>query len=180
MAMSSPKASEYSLQGILRSEHGTLAIGGTRAVLTTRAAYVLMMKILHEHAPHALNYAFYDMGYRVGEELMGALAGAAGDPERAFRYLVETFKQAGYGDLAVESLDMSLPEAKLAGTNLFEVEVARASGIYRTPRSVDHYSRGMFAGFMSSLVGKEVSCEEVACQFRGDDRCEFVILPFNS
>ncbi|MCL4532025.1 MAG: hypothetical protein M1582_02350, partial [Actinobacteria bacterium] len=98
-------------------------------------------------APHALKYAFYDMGYRVGEELMGALAGAGVDPEAAFRRLVETYKRSGYGNLEVLEFDLSGPEARLAGTDLFEAAVARESGVYRTPRCVDHYSRGMFAGF---------------------------------
>jgi len=48
----------------------------------------------------------------------------------------------------------------------------------RTPRTVDHYSRGMFAGFFSQLLGQEVVCEEMACQAKGDDTCEFVIMPF--
>ncbi len=42
---------------------------------------------------------------------------------------------------------------------------------------MDHYSRGMFAGFMSYLIGREVVCEEMPCEFRGDGACEVVILP---
>ncbi len=155
-----------------------MMLGPVRAVVMTEAAYVFLLKVLHEHAPHALKYAFYDMGYRVGEQLMGVVAGRAEQPERAFRYLVETYRQAGYGDMEVLHFDLEGAEARLAGTNLFEAQVARASGVYRTPRCVDHYSRGMFAGFLSSLLGREVVCEELACQHRGDERCEFVVMPF--
>lgn len=56
--------------------------------------------------------------------------------------------------------------------------MSRGSEIYRTPRAVDHYSRGMFAGLMSGLLGMEVICEELRCEYRGDDACEFTILPF--
>ncbi len=170
---------EYSLQRMLRTERGVLSLGPVRAALTTLSAYVFMIKVLHEHAPHALKYAFYDMGYRVGEDLMNVLAGAAENAEESFIYLVETYKQAGYGNMEVVRFDLSKPEARVAGTNLFETEVARSSGVYRTPRCVDHYSRGMFAGFLSSLLKREVVCEEITCQFRGDERCEFLVLPFS-
>lgn len=178
MARQMKTASEYTIGNILRSEDGVMMLGEARAVLMTEAAYTFMMKVLGEHAPHALKYAFYDMGYRVGEQLMDVLAGSTERPEKAFRYLVETYRQAGFGDMEVLDFDMERSEARLAGTNLFEVQVARASDIYRTPRCVDHYSRGMFAGFLSNLLRREVVCEELACQFRGDERCEFIVMPF--
>lgn len=162
----------------IRSEKGVLTLGPARVVVMTEIAYVFLMKILHEHAPHVIKYAFYDMGYRVGQQLMGALQVDDGDPEAAFRRLVESYKQSGYGNLEVVHFDLAQPEARLAGTDLFETSVATQSGTVRSPRCVDHYSRGMFAGFLSKLLGREVVCEEIACQFRGDARCEFIVLPF--
>ncbi len=162
----------------VQGREGVLTIGTARAVVMTETAYVFLMKILHEHAPHVIKYAFYDMGYQVGKQLMEALQVGNGDPEEAFRGLVENYKLAGYGNLEVVHFDLSLPEARLAGSNLFETGVATKSGVYRTPRCVDHYSRGMFAGFMSSLLDTEVVCEELECQFREDPKCLFVILPF--
>ncbi len=172
-------ASGYSTSKILTAKQGVLSIGAGRAIVTSEAAYVFLMKVLHEHAPHALKYAFYDMGYRVGEDLAAALPQGNPAPEEGFRSLVETYMRSGYGHLEVSQVDFQIPEARLVGTNLFETEVARHSGIYRTPRCVDHYSRGLFAGFMSKLLGREVVCEEISCEYRGDERCEFVVLPFN-
>ncbi len=175
-----PKAEEYSLMESLESKNGRLGLGDSRVVLMTEQAYAFLLQVINEHAPQAIKYAFYDMGYRVGQELMGTLKDRADDPERAFKYFVETFRQAGYGDITVTSFDLSKPEARLRGTNLFESGLAKQSGIYRSPRTVDHYSRGMFAGFMSVLLGREVVCEEMACEFRGDGACEFIILPFST
>ena len=180
MSGETPRPAEYALEPLMKSENGRFTLGPVRAVVTTQAAYVFMMEVLHEHAPHALKYAFYDMGYRVGEDLMSAIPVSGRDPEEAFRHLVETYKQAGYGKLEVLEFDLNRPEARLVGTDLFETAVAGESGVYRTPRCVDHYSRGMFAGFMSNLLGREVVCEEIACQYRGDARCEFLILPFDA
>ncbi|MGE5620009.1 MAG: V4R domain-containing protein [Sphingomonadaceae bacterium] len=162
----------------IRSLEGTLTVESVRSVAMTEAAYVFLMRVLHEHAPHVIRYAFYDMGFRVGEQLMAAYPVGVAGPERAFRQLVDNYKLMGYGDLEVVHFDLREPEARLTGTNLFETAVAIRSGVYRTPRCVDHYSRGMFAGFLSKLLDREVVCEEVACQFRGDERCEFVVLPF--
>lgn len=162
----------------LRTIEGVLTIGTARAVAMSEVAYVFLMRVLHEHAPHVIRYAFYDMGYQVGQRLMADLQVGDGDPEASFRRLVESYRRWGYGNLEVLHFDLSLPEARLAGTNLFETSVASKSDIFRTPRCVDHYSRGMFAGFMSSLLNREVVCEETACQFRGDPSCEFVVLPF--
>lgn len=173
-----PRADEYRLMDILKSEHGVLTLGQGRVILVTEMAYTFLMRVIYENAPEIVKHAFYDMGYRSGEQLMGTLSDRSQDPERAFRYFVETYRQAGYGNIQVTAFDLGRQEAALRGTNLFETKVAREAGIYRSPRSVDHYSRGMFAGFMSGLLGKEVICEELACQFRGDEACEFVILPF--
>ncbi len=166
----------YSIENALRSENGVLTMGGARAVVMTEAAYVFLMKVLYEHAPHTIKYAFYDMGYRVGEQLMVSLQKEDEDPEGDFRFLVETYRQSGYGDLEVTYFDLREPQARLSGTDLFEVAVAREASVYRTPRCVCHYSRGMFAGFMSRLLRREVICEEVACRYRGEERCEFVVL----
>jgi len=159
-------------------QKGVLELRGGRVIVMTERAYILLLQVMYEHAPHVLKYAFYDMGYRAGIDMRAALAERADDPERVFEGFVEQYTQAGYGNLEITHFDLAAPEARLSGTALFEAGLAPKAGIYRTPRVVDHYSRGMLAGFMSELLKREVVCEEVACQFRGDPRCEFVILPF--
>ncbi len=178
MAKDRDEKLERPSQELARTTAGVMTIGGARAVVMTDAAQVFLMRTIHEHAPHIIKYAFYDMGYEVGRQLMDVLKSDGDDPETSFRRLVENYRQMGYGELEVAHFDLKGPEARLVGRGLFETVVARQAGIFRTPRSVDHYSRGMFAGFLSSLLGREVVCEEVACQFRGDANCEFVVLPF--
>ncbi len=183
-ALSSPQAARKDKPRTASSDlglsyaRGVLELRGGRVIVMTEAAYVLLLQVLHEHAPHTLKYAFYDMGYRAGIDIMAALEIAEGHEEMALRRFVEQFTQAGYGAIEITHLDLSTPEVRLQGDNLFEAGLAPTAGIYRTPRAVDHYSRGMFAGFVSELLKREVVCEEVACQFRGDPHCEFVVLPF--
>jgi predicted hydrocarbon binding protein len=180
MASDTPAARDYSALGVLKSDAGELLLGSARVILMTEQAYVFLLKAIHEQAPQIVKHAFYDMGYRTGEQLIETLKTQATDPDRAFRDLVETYRRAGYGNLEVVSLDLAKPEAVLRGTNLFEAGLAGKAGIYRSERAVDHYSRGILAGFVSGLVGKEVVCEEMACQFRGDAECEFVVMPFQT
>lgn len=173
-----PSAEQYPLPESLRSEDGVLMLGQARVILMTESAYNLMLQVIHEHAPHIVKYAFYDMGYRAGQQLVESLKARADDPEKAFRHFVETYQQAGYGNIEVTSFDLEKLEVTLRGTKLFESGLAQEAGIYRSPRTVDHYSRGMLAGFLSALLSREVVCEEMACEFRGDGACEFVILPY--
>jgi predicted hydrocarbon binding protein len=157
---------------------GNLTLRGVRSVVVPLPAFTFLLQIINEHAPEVVKYAFYDMGYRAGLELMESLGELRSDPEAAFRALVHDYQQMGYGQLEIADLDLSKPEARLLGRNLFETDMAAAAGIYRSPRSASHYTRGMFAGFMSGLLGREVVCEEVQAEFRGDSASEFIVMPF--
>jgi predicted hydrocarbon binding protein len=161
-----------------RAGEGILSLRDVRVAVFPLQSFTFLMEVIHEHSPEMLKYALYDMGYRAGFALMQALGDVSRDKDDAFRALVENYRRMGYGDLEVVSLDLGKPEAVLRGTNLIETAMARESGVYRTPRAASHYTRGMFAGFMSSLLGAEVICEEVKAEFRGDGASEFVILPF--
>jgi len=37
------------------------------------------------------------------------------------------------------------------------------------------FVRGFLVGSARTLLGREVGCDEVACRFRGDDHCEFLV-----
>ncbi len=158
-------------------EDGLLRIGPARAVLLSESAFIFLQRVIHEQMPELVKFGFYEMGFRAGIDLSNE-AGKGREPEEAFRRSVEAYRAAGYGDIEVVSFNLEGPEIRLRGRNLFESSAARQSGIYLTHRAVDHYSRGMFAGLASQLLGREVICEEMSCQFRGEDACEFTIVPF--
>lgn len=159
------------------TESGRLRVGSARAVLLSESAFAYLQRVIHEQMPELVKYGFYEMGFRSGIDLSKE-AGDSRDTEEAFRRSVEAYRAAGYGDIEVVSFDLEGPEIVLRGRNLFESSAARQSGIHLTRRAVDHYSRGMFAGLASQLLGREVICEEMKCEFRGDNVCEFTIVPF--
>ncbi len=170
-------ARAYRLGEVLELTGGQIRVGPVRAVLLTESAFVFLQRVVHEQMPELVKYGFYEMGFRAGLDLSKETRRAR-DKESGFRLAVESYRQAGYGDVEVISYDLDKPEIRLAGHSLIEASAALQSGIYLTPRSVDHYSRGLFAGLVSELLGKEVICEELKCEFRGDGACEFTILPF--
>lgn len=176
--MEQKRRETHFLEDILTSAEGVLRVGEKRAVVMTGAAFSLLQQVIHENMPELLIYGFYEVGYRAGRDLAESARQGGESPEDAFRHLVETYRQAGYGDIELLSLDLEKPAAVLRGKDLLESAAASASGIHRSPRAVDHYTRGMFAGLLSELLGKEVICEEVACQFRGDEACVFHVLPY--
>jgi len=135
---------------LLRSEGGELRIGETRAVLLTESAFVFLQRVIHEQMPELLKAGFYDMGYRAGLDLARTAEGLAAEPEEAFRHMVETYQQAGFGKIEVLEFDLAQPVARLRGTNLIESAAAEQSGIYLTPRAVDplharHLRRALLA-----------------------------------
>lgn len=171
-------AEEFRMGDVLKLSGTEIRVGQARAVLLTESAFVFLQRVIHEHMPELIKYGFYEMGFRAGMDI-AKQARRARDRESAFRFAIETYRQAGYGDIEVVSYELEKPEIRLRGHDLLESSAARRSGVYRTPRAVDHYSRGVFAGAISELLGKEVICEEMKCEFRGDNSCEFTILPFS-
>lgn len=171
-------AEEHRLIDIISTKDGVLQVGSSRMILLSAKAYVYLVQSVYEHAPHATKFLLYNVGYRAGQEFMGSIHGMASDKADLMRYAVKTFEQAGYGDFELMEFDLQRPYVRIRGKNLFEASLAEEMGVYRSPRAVDHYSRGMFAGFFSQLLGQEVVCEEMECRARGDDACEFVIMPF--
>lgn len=160
-----------------RAATDQLRVGSVRAVLLSESAFAYLQRVIHEQMPELVKYGFYEMGFRSGIDLSKE-AGRGQDPEEAFRRSVDAYRAAGYGEIEVVSFEVEGPEIVLRGRKLFESSAARQSGIYLTRRAVDHYSRGIFAGLASQLLGREVICEEMKCEFRGDDACEFTVVPF--
>jgi len=114
-----------------------------------------------------VKYGFYEMGCRAGIDVAETTRKLGSNEEEAFRHSVETYRQADYDDIQVVQFDPAKPEALLRGHKLLESAAANKSGIYRTPRAVDHHDRGMFAGLFSQLLGREVIREFVVLPLAG-------------
>lgn len=171
---------DYRLMDVIDTKEGILTVGPARKMLFSAQAYIYLVRSIYQHAPHAVKYLLYDVGYQTGLQYMSSLANLSVDMETLVRLGISTFTQAGYGHFELVEYDLDQRYIRIIGKNLFEASLSNEIGIYRTPRTVDHYSRGMFAGLFSKLLGEEVVCEEMRCEARGEEACEFVVMPFTN
>jgi len=61
--------------------------------------------------------------------------------------------------------------------NTFESEVLKGRGI-TAERAMCFFSAGYSAGWCSVAYGIDVHAREIRCTARGDERCEFIMAPF--
>jgi hypothetical protein len=63
--------------------------------------------------------------------------------------------------------------------NTFEAEIYKHKGI-KTEMPICFFSAGYSAGWCSEAYGVEVHAREIRCTAHGDERCEFVMAPFEN
>ena len=113
----------------------------------------------------------YSSGKEVGEHTATRL-------KKMFRIegkdLVQALAQAvqatGWGIVEVNSIDFKYASATISVKDCFEAAAWR-----KKPYTVCHWTRGYFAGYMSTVFKKPVEAAEAKCMAKGDERCEFHI-----
>ena len=80
------------------------------------------------------------------------------------------FITQGWGNWEV---DMSDQKNGFMFINIFDSAVARTLGDVGKP--VCHIYAGLFAGFFSNLIGKELGCIEIQCYAMGETYCKFLL-----
>jgi hypothetical protein len=94
--------------------------------------------------------------------------------EHILPYVLEAwwwpFISQGWGNWDV---DMSEQKNGFMFVNIFDSAVARTLGEVGKP--VCHIYAGLFAGFFSSLVEKQLNCIEIQCYAMGETYCKFLL-----
>lgn len=80
------------------------------------------------------------------------------------------FISQGWGNWEV---DMSDQKNGFMFINIFDSAIARTLGDVGKP--VCHIYAGLFSGFFSSLIGKELDCIEIQCYAMGETYCKFLL-----
>ncbi len=150
---------------------GNSRVAIMRDVLLRSAKDELMKRI----GPEATDALLYNIGFEMG---LGAgedhkrIARSVGieDPEDVLELVtVPLFKTLGYGEA-----DLSL-EGDGGGIKLYRNIECEAAGM--AGRASCSLIRGMWAGVLTSILGREVTVEEVKCTAAGDGYCELRITP---
>ncbi len=125
--------------------------------------------------PEATDALLYNIGFEMG---LGAgedhrkMARSVGieDPREVLELVtVPLFKTLGYGEA---ELDLREDGGTIRLYRNIECEVAGMVG-----RASCSLIRGMWAGVLTSILGREVTVEEVRCTAAGDGYCELRVVP---
>ncbi len=141
-----------------------------RDVLLRSAKDELTKRIGPEAADALLYNIGFEMGLGAGEDHK-KIARSVGieDPKDVLELVtVPLFKTLGYGEA---ELRLSRQGGEIRLYRNIECEVAGVAG-----RASCSLIRGMWAGVLTSVLGREVSVEEVRCMAAGDGYCELKVV----
>jgi predicted hydrocarbon binding protein len=146
-------------------------------LLDIETSFYHLRTSLEKAAGGVASFIFYGSGYKGGRAYGKAIldAGMVTKDEEGFRRSVWEYSEGGFGHFEVRSLDMGKGKAVIAGLDPapFEAHAFMAHGELR-PEPVCDFSRGVFAGLLSSLSDREdVACLEESCRAAGDPECVF-------
>jgi uncharacterized protein len=180
---SAKKHNHYTLRDFFKfsSESGTITDwNGCRNVFTSEDFIIGLLEGLEEEVGEAAAAVVYSIGLEWGkydslvfqtwfEQEFGISARSAN-----LMFLLESwwwpYIAQGWGRWEV---DMSDRKQGFMFINLFDSAVARTLGDVGKP--VCHLYAGLFAGFFTEMVRKQLSCIEIQCYSMGETYCKFLL-----
>jgi uncharacterized protein len=175
--------SHYSLQDffIPNPEQGVISDwNGMRNVLTSEDFIIGLQEGLEEEVGEASAAVMYTIGCEWGKKDAEFFAQwFEKDFNRSIRqtnlpFLLETwwwpFAAQGWGRW---DMDMSDRKQGFMFISIYDSAVARTLGDVGKP--VCHLYAGLFAGFFTKLVNKNLNCIEIQCYSMGENFCKFLL-----
>jgi predicted hydrocarbon binding protein len=156
---------------VMQSVEFPLNILGERATILRAKTFVNILKIIHENTPQAEGLLMLT-GIRSGSEAVRYLQEITDVTKDNCMDLVnELFMAAGWGILECE-IDC---ETLVGTVKVKDSFIAEAYGDNEMP--VCGYMSGFFAGFISTVNGKNVQVHESYCMSMGAEVCEHLVSP---
>ncbi len=157
-------------------KEGSITLGGgeTKYLLLPKsifgAFYKGLNKVLGVGAKASLYMVGREFGRDFSEEMNARLdAGSyTHDMAGVSKVIVDMFMKLGFGKI-------ELAEATQSKIVLHAYETPTSEVVKEAKEPVCHLERGMLAGLIENVVGKQVRVKETKCRARGDEYCEFVI-----
>ncbi|WP_066637805.1 V4R domain-containing protein [Desulfolucanica intricata] len=164
---------------VTRKDH-ILKIAGRRALLLPKITYSFILEAIKNYAPHILKHVLYEAGYNSAIPIAEKAKNMYPDPLEYLTILFEELKNAGLGEVILQSLDTSTCEAVIWCKDSFQIPTEEyETNLYRTPRVICDLLRGTFAAYLSVYFQKDIICEEMHCQSVSGEHCEFVSFPLD-
>lgn len=112
----------------------------------------------------------YHMGFRAGATLAEKLASCYETGRQALEYLLLYYESLGHGRFKVIEYE------ERAKCRVEARELVECIGVV-SDKPTSHMFRGLLAGFLSKLRGRDVKVVETTCIAMGDPCCEFLAQP---
>ncbi len=177
------KHNHYSFQDFFNfnPQEGTIEDwNGNRNILTSEDFIIGLIEGLEEEVGESSGATMYTIGQQWGQQDAFFFERWFADEfERSVRqtnlmFLLETwwwpFTSQGWGRWEV---DMGDRKQGFMFINLFDSAVARTLGDVGKP--VCYLYAGLFAGFFTEMVKKQLACIEIQCYSMGETYCKFLL-----
>lgn len=160
---------------LLHVRRGEVWTAGERVVFFPVRGYQLMLNEIHAASPDLLRHIVYRSGFVLGQSMAEQVRHLYPDPHDRLFVLLEDLARSGFGMFELLELDLDTGQAVVRGHNLFEAGLGSELAWARSPRCVDNYCSGRLAGYLTVMFARPAVCEEILCEARGDEYCEFAI-----
>ncbi|MGB7416639.1 MAG: V4R domain-containing protein [Thermosynechococcaceae cyanobacterium] len=177
------KRNHYSYEDFFcfQSEQGTLTDWqDARNILASEDFILALIEGLEQEVGNASAVVMYNIGKAWGQrdakffqswfEKDYGMSLREGKPSFALEAWWWPFTSQGWGNWDV---DLSDQKNGFMFINIFDSAVARTLGDVGKP--VCHIYAGLFAGFFTNLIQKELSCIELQCYSMGETYCKFLL-----
>lgn len=166
-------------------EKGTIRVGGERYILIRGESLfaALFDQLENVFGGDQAQEFIYNMARVIGKSDCKAFAknrNVVAPPEKLSAGPVH-FAYSGWAFVNIFNSSRPAPDdtyfLHYEHPNTFESEIYKAKG-RKAEKPVCQFSAGYSAGWCSEAFGIEVHAREIKCIAAGDDRCEFIMAPF--
>ena len=160
---------------------GVLRFGGARmAFLDVEAGFWgIRRQIEALIGPQLTNSVLQQAGANGGASFADSFGTAAGAGEQGnlFKNCVHAYQMAGFGKFDIEEAHWPIGRVVIRAQDAFEGWMMLKNG-QQAEGPVCAYTAGVLVGFINVISDRrDVVCIERKCQAKGDDCCEFELLP---
>ena len=159
---------------------GLLELGGARmALLDLQSGFWgIRRQVEALIGTHLTNSVFQQAGANGGASFARSFAPTLDQSGAAsFSTCLQIYQTAGFGQFDVTSLEWPIGHVKIRGDQAFEAWMQTQNNHFGTDPCCA-YTAGVLVGFVNIIAGrKDVVCIEHTCQGKGDEFCQFELLP---
>lgn len=169
------------LHGLLiETSTGILELSGARmALLDVEAGFWgIRRQVEALLGPRLTNAVLQQAGANGGASFAQSFVGpTAIEKSTAFTACVQVYQAAGFGKFKIVSMEWPLGRIQIRASEAFEAWMLQQHS-EKTDAPICAYTAGVFVGFVNIIAGrKDVVCIEHSCQGKGDEFCQFELLP---